>query len=69
MTTTQGLARDLPEAALHAASPRLRTQASTEPLTCSDMRPCEALHGHVNYPRIDGKDEVAGSIPAGGSTD
>jgi hypothetical protein len=68
MTTTQGLARDLPETALHAASPRLRTQASTAQLTCSDMRPCEALHGDVNYLHIDGKDGVAGSIPAGGST-
>jgi hypothetical protein len=38
LTTTQGLARDLPET---------------------------ALHGDVNPPRIDGKDGVAGSIPAG----
>jgi uncharacterized glyoxalase superfamily protein PhnB len=29
----------------------------------------EVLHGGVNHRRIDGKDEVAGSIPAGGSTD
>jgi hypothetical protein len=28
----------------------------------------EALHGVVNHRRIDGKDGVAGSIPAGGST-
>jgi hypothetical protein len=26
------------------------------------------LYGVVNHPRIDGKDGVAGSIPAGGST-
>jgi hypothetical protein len=28
----------------------------------------EVVHGVVNPPRIDGKDGVAGSIPAGGST-
>jgi hypothetical protein len=28
----------------------------------------EVLHGVVNDRRIDGKDGVAGSIPAGGST-
>ena len=62
------LARDLPETALRVTSPRLATQPSTAPLSCADVWGREVLHGVVNPPRIDGKDGVAGSIPAGGST-
>jgi hypothetical protein len=62
------LARDLPETALRATSPRSTTRPSTAPLTCTVVCGCEVLHGVVNRPRIDGKDGVAGSIPAGGST-
>jgi hypothetical protein len=62
------LARDLPETALHVASPRLTTQPSTAALTCAIVWAHEVVRGVVNLPRIDGKDGVAGSIPAGGST-
>ena len=62
------LARELPETALHAASRRPTTQSSAAPLTCADVWRHEVLHGVVNPRRIDGKDGVAGSIPAGGST-
>src|SRR5215211_3829313 len=37
-------------------------------LTCAVVWGREVLHGVVSPPRIDGKDGVAGSIPAGGST-
>ena len=37
------------------------------PFTCAIVWAREALDGGVNARRIDGKDEVAGSIPAGGS--
>jgi hypothetical protein len=37
-------------------------------LTCSVAWVGEVVHGDVNPRRIDGKDGVAGSIPAGGST-
>jgi hypothetical protein len=56
------LARDLPETALRAASRRLTTQPSAAPSTCSVAWVGEAVHGVVKYPRIDGKDGVAGSI-------
>jgi hypothetical protein len=36
--------------------------------TCVTVWAREVLQGVVNHPRIDGKDGVAGSIPAGGST-
>jgi hypothetical protein len=59
-----GRARDLPETALRTASLRPTTPISAAPLTCLDLRPCEVVHGVVNPRRIDGKDGVAGSIPA-----
>jgi hypothetical protein len=62
------LARDLPETALRATSPRLTPRPSTASLTCVTVWAREVLQGVVNPPRIDGKDGVAGSIPAGGST-
>jgi hypothetical protein len=62
------LARDLPETALCAASRRPTTRSSAAPLTCVVVWGREALCGVVNPWRIDGKDGVAGSIPAGGST-
>jgi hypothetical protein len=58
----------LPETALRVASPRLTTPPSTAPLTCLVVWARVVLHGVVNHRRIDGKDGVAGSIPAGGST-
>jgi hypothetical protein len=65
---TGSLARDLPETALHAASRRSTTRSSIAPRTCTVVWPREVLRGVANNPRIDGKDGVAGSIPAGGST-
>src|SRR5215211_6642247 len=67
-TPCRPLARDLPETTLHATSPRLTPRPSTVPLTCANVWPREVLQGVVNHRRIDGKDGVAGSIPAGGST-
>ena len=61
-------ARDLPETALHVASRRPTTQPSTAPFTCAVVWAHEVVRGLVNLRRIDGKDGVAGSIPAGGST-
>ena len=63
-----GLARDLPETALRTTSRRPIPQPSIAPLTCAVMWAREVLRGVVNQRRIDGKDGVAGSIPAGGST-
>jgi hypothetical protein len=62
------LARDLPETALRAASHCPTTRPSTAPLTSVVVWAHEVVRGVVNLPRIDGKDGVAGSIPAGGST-
>jgi len=62
------LARDLPETALHVTSRRLTTPPSTAPLTSVVVWAREVLRGVVNSPSINGKDGVAGSIPAGGST-
>jgi hypothetical protein len=68
-TTPLGaLARDLPETALRVTWRRPTTQPSAAPFTCSVVWVGEVVHGDVNHPRIDGKDGVAGSIPAGGST-
>jgi hypothetical protein len=61
-------ARNLPETTPHATSPHPTTQLSTAPLTCAIVLGHEVPHGVVTRPRIDGKDRVAGSIPAGGST-
>ena len=62
------LARDLPETALHVALRCLTSQPSTRPPSCANVRARGVLLGVVNQRRIDGKDGVAGSIPAGGST-
>ena len=52
----QSLARDLPETALRAASRSLTTQPSAAPATCSVAWVGKVAQGHVNRPRIDGKD-------------
>ena len=67
-TTIQGLARNLPETTPHATSRHPTTRPPTAPFTCAVAWAREVLRGIVNGPRIDGKDGVAGSIPAGGST-
>jgi hypothetical protein len=68
-TTAQGaLARDLPETALLVTSRRPTTQPFAAPFTCAIVWARMALRGVANHRRIDGKDGVAGSIPAGGST-
>jgi hypothetical protein len=64
----QGLTRDLPETALHATSRNPTPRSSAAPFTWAVVWPREVLRGGVNHPHIDGKDGVAGSIPAGGST-
>jgi hypothetical protein len=61
-------ARNLPETALRVTSRRSIRQPSTAPFTCPVAWVGEAAHVDVNHRRIDGKDGVAGSIPAGGST-
>jgi hypothetical protein len=68
MPPTQGRARNLPETTPHATSPRPSTQPSTAPSTRADVWGRQVVHGCVSSRRIDGKDGVAGSIPAGGST-
>jgi hypothetical protein len=60
-------ARNLPESTPHVTAPCPTTQSSTALLTCVIVWGREVLHGVVNRRRIDGKDGVAGSIPAGGS--
>src|SRR5512133_1020026 len=47
-TAVQGLARDLPETALHATSRRPTTQPSAAPFTCAVAWVGEAAHGDVN---------------------
>jgi hypothetical protein len=61
----RGLARDLPEPALHMTSRRPATESSAALLTCAVVWVGEVLHGVVNDRRIGGKDGVADSIPAG----
>ena len=58
-------ARDSPETALHVTSRGPTPNRSTSALTCRVVWTREVVHGVVNYPRIDGKDGVASSIPAG----
>jgi hypothetical protein len=65
MGDMRALARDLPETALHATSRRPTTQSPAAPFTCAVVWSCEALRGDLNHRRIDGKDGVAGSTPAG----
>jgi hypothetical protein len=59
------LARDLPETALRATSRRPTIQPSAAPSACAAAWAREVMQGVVNYRRIEGKDGVAGSIPAG----
>ena len=59
----RGLARDLPETALHVTSRRLTTQPSAAPFTCSVAWVGEAAHGDVNHPHINGMQGVRGSNP------
>jgi hypothetical protein len=65
MELDAGLARDLPETALRATALHHTTHLSTVPLTCAVVLGREVLRGVANRRRIDGKDGVAGSIPAG----
>jgi len=61
-------ARDLPETAQRVASRRPTSNLWTAALTCAVVWAREVLRGLANHRSIDGKDGVAGSIPAGGST-
>jgi hypothetical protein len=58
----------LPETTLRATASHPTSRLSTAPLTWAVVWGRVVLQGVVNHRRIDGKDEVAGSIPAGGST-
>jgi hypothetical protein len=62
------LARDLPDTALRVALRCLTSHPSAASFTCSVAWVGWVAHGDVNSPSINGKDGVAGSIPAGGST-
>jgi hypothetical protein len=61
-TTTQGLARDLPETALRAASRRPTTRPSTAPLTCADVWRRQVVYGVASHPRIDGMQGLRGQV-------
>jgi predicted enzyme related to lactoylglutathione lyase len=65
---TGGRARKLPETPPHVSSPRPTTQPSTALLTRAAVLGPEVPHGGANPPSIDGKDGVASSILAEGST-
>jgi hypothetical protein len=58
----RGLARDLPDTALHVSSRRLTTRPSTLPLTSAVVWAREVLRGVVNPRRINGMQGVRGSI-------
>jgi hypothetical protein len=68
MSLGLGRARNLPETTPRTASRRPTPNLSPAPVRCADVWRREVPQGVVNSPRIDGKDGVAGSIPAGGST-
>jgi hypothetical protein len=57
-------ARNLPETVLRVASRRPTTQPLAAALTWAVVWSREVLRGLVNHPSINGKDGVAGSIPA-----
>jgi hypothetical protein len=61
-------ASDLPAAAPHTASQHPISLSSIRPATCSSLERREVPRCPPNGPTIDGKDGVAGSIPARGST-
>jgi hypothetical protein len=61
-------ASDLPAAAPRTASQHPISLSSIRPATCSSLEWSEVPRCPPNGPTIDGKDGVAGSIPAGGST-
>jgi hypothetical protein len=60
-------ASDLPAAAPHTASQHPISLSSIRPATCGSVERSEVPRCPPNGPTIDGKDGVAGSIPAGGS--
>jgi hypothetical protein len=57
-TAVQGLARDLPETALHATSRHPTPRSPAAPFTWAVVWPQEGVHGGVNSPHIDGMQEV-----------
>ena len=61
-------ASDLPAVAPRTASQHPISLSSIRPATCSSIERSEVPRCPPNGPTIDGKDGVAGSIPAGGST-
>jgi hypothetical protein len=61
-------ASDLPAAAPHTASQRPISLSSMRPATCSSIGRSVVPRCLPKGPTIDGKDGVAGSIPAEGST-
>jgi hypothetical protein len=61
-------ASDLPAAAPHTASQHPISLSSIRPATCGSVERSEVPRCPPNGPTIDGKDGVAGSIPAGGSS-
>jgi hypothetical protein len=61
-------ASDLPAAAPHTASQHPTSLSPIRPATCSSIERSEVPRCPPKGPTIDGKDGVAGSIPAGGST-
>ena len=68
-STVQGaLARDLPETALRATSPRPTAQPSAAPFNCSVAWVGEMAHGDVNHPSINGMQGVRGSHPLSSTT-
>jgi hypothetical protein len=60
-------ASDLPAAAPHPASQHPISLSSMRPATCGSVERREVPRCPPKGPTIDGKDGVAGSIPAGGS--
>jgi hypothetical protein len=61
-------ASDLPAAAPHTASQHPICLSSIRLATCGSVERSGVPRCPPNGPTIDGKDGVAGSIPAGGST-
>ena len=64
---TRVRASDLPATAPHTASQHPISLSSIRPATCGSVERSEVPRCPPNGPTIDGKDGVAGSIPAGGS--
>jgi hypothetical protein len=66
--SSPALARDLPETGPRVASRHPTTPPLTPPRTCGAVGRSGAPQGLSKGPSVNGKDGVAGSIPAGGST-